>query len=351
MGSKLILLLGILAGAFLAYTCLNNNKKELIPKYNQLIKNNTTVQVAPLVKTVEKTPIEKPKPIPVIAPETKIEPKQLEEVKQEPKIEEDIVKLEDSQFIYTFKGETKLSVKLSTNDKTQVFEQFILDYCQSDTCIQDLTFQENIKDTLWQEDVLKIAAFLKDNSVKNFLISIDGQNLKLEGEFASKDDKNAFEKLLEPYSLEAFEVKNLTTTKEKIIIQEVKEKTTDKATKKTQNKINRLLKVNPVYFRHNSDKLTLNANGILTKIIATLKDAEMTGVSLKVEGHTDSGGDAIYNKTLSQKRAQSVKKYLLENGLQNIQIEAKGYGEENPITENPTNTANRRVEIYLIKGE
>lgn len=352
MGSKLILLLGVLASSFLAYTCLNDNREKLAPKYNQLIKNNTTAQTT-TPQTVEKTPIVNPKPIeikPVIKPEVKIEPKPIV-VKQEPKIEENIAKLKEPQFIYSLKEKTKLSVKLSTNDKTKIFEQFILEYCQSDICVQDLTFEENIKDALWQEDILKIAAFLKDKNVKKSLISINGQNLKLEGRFASKGDKKAFMELLEPYSLEAFKIKNLTTIKEKIIIQEVKEEITSEVAKKTQKEINRLLKVNPVYFRYNSDKLTLNANGILTKVIVTLKDTKIDEVSLRVEGHTDSGGDTTYNKTLSQKRAESVKKYLLENGLQDMQIEAKGYGEERPITENPKNTANRRVEIYLIKGE
>lgn len=356
MGSKLILLLGILAAAFLAYTCAKDNKDKLVPKYNELAKSNTIEKIAKPPQEIKTAPIVeskiKPKPVEIKpVAEVKTEPVPIE-VEKKPE-----AKLEEPKFLYSLKDGAKLTVKLSINDKSQVLEQFILDYCQSNICTQDLTFQESVKDVLWQDDVLKIAAFLKDKSVKNGLILIDGYNLNLEGEFASKEDKDAFMELLEPYSLEIFEIENLTTIKEVIIIEEVKEtiiieevkETTSVATNKAQDEINKLLKVNPVYFRYNSDKLTLNANAVLKKVINTLKD---TGeISLRVEGHTDSGGDAAYNKTLSQKRAEAVKKYLLENGLQNTQIEAIGYGEEKPITENPTNTANRRVEIYLIKGE
>ncbi len=354
MGSKLILLLGLLAGGFLAYTCVNDNKDELISKYNELAKNSA------LTKTVEKPQIIESGPemvqeIKESEPEVKVEP---EPTLVEEKIEEEpIAKLEEPKFLYSLKDEAKLTVKLSTNDKTEVFEKFILDYCQSDICKQDLTFKENVKDALWQEDILKIAAYLKDNSVKNSSVSIDKYNLQLVGEFASKKDRDAFMSLLEPYSLEIFKIENLTTIKEKIVIEEVKEEvieeikeeTINEVAKKTQDEINRLLKVNPVYFRYNSDNLTLNANAILEKVISTLKGVD--NIALRVEGHTDSGGDATYNKTLSQKRAEAVKKFLLQNGLQNLQIKAMGYGEERPITENSTNTANRRVEIYLIKGE
>ena len=72
---------------------------------------------------------------------------------------------------------------------------------------------------------------------------------------------------------------------------------------------------------------------------------------LRVEGHTDSGGKASYNKWLSQKRADSVKSYLLNNGDKNTQIEAVGYGEEQPISSNSKDKINRRVEIHLKRGE
>jgi outer membrane protein OmpA-like peptidoglycan-associated protein len=74
------------------------------------------------------------------------------------------------------------------------------------------------------------------------------------------------------------------------------------------------------------------------------------GLKLGVYGHTDNQGSDEVNIPLSQKRAESVKSYLLKKGLKQNQIEAKGYGAEKPIADNSTEAGrskNRRVEIVL----
>lgn len=74
------------------------------------------------------------------------------------------------------------------------------------------------------------------------------------------------------------------------------------------------------------------------------------GLKLGVYGHTDNQGSNDVNIPLSEKRAESVKSYLLKKGLKQSQIEAKGYGAEKPIADNRTEAGrskNRRVEIVL----
>jgi len=69
-----------------------------------------------------------------------------------------------------------------------------------------------------------------------------------------------------------------------------------------------------------------------------------------IEGHTDSTGAAAYNLKLSEKRAMAVRDYLVENGIATSRLEAKGFGEGNPITTNDTRKGraeNRRVEIKV----
>jgi OOP family OmpA-OmpF porin len=70
---------------------------------------------------------------------------------------------------------------------------------------------------------------------------------------------------------------------------------------------------------------------------------------IKIEGHTDSDGDAGYNKTLSQQRADAVKQYLLSKGVKTTQITScVGYGEEQPIADNSTaagKAQNRRTTV------
>jgi OOP family OmpA-OmpF porin len=72
--------------------------------------------------------------------------------------------------------------------------------------------------------------------------------------------------------------------------------------------------------------------------------------SLKLGGHTDNKGSAVRNMNLSKERAESVKQYLVTQGVNPSRIEAVGYGASQPISSNRTNAGrqkNRRVEFTL----
>jgi outer membrane protein OmpA-like peptidoglycan-associated protein len=73
---------------------------------------------------------------------------------------------------------------------------------------------------------------------------------------------------------------------------------------------------------------------------------------LQVEGHTDSVGSASANKTLSGKRAESVRKYFIDKGIGKARLVSKGFGPDNPIADNTTDPGreqNRRVEFNIVK--
>lgn len=73
---------------------------------------------------------------------------------------------------------------------------------------------------------------------------------------------------------------------------------------------------------------------------------------LRIEGHTDSDGSDDYNKKLSQDRADSVMKFLVDAGIDEGRMEAVGYGEEKPIDTNDTAAGkekNRRVEFNILE--
>ena len=76
--------------------------------------------------------------------------------------------------------------------------------------------------------------------------------------------------------------------------------------------------------------------------------------SAVIEGHTDNVGEADYNKDLSQRRADSVREYLINNfGIDPNRLAAKGYGEESPIASNDTaegRAKNRRV-VAIISAD
>ena len=79
---------------------------------------------------------------------------------------------------------------------------------------------------------------------------------------------------------------------------------------------------------------------------------EITGVV--IEGHTDSTGSATLNTRLSQGRAESVMKALVDRGVDKARLSAKGFGPTRPIASNDTpegREANRRVEISIAQPE
>ena len=72
---------------------------------------------------------------------------------------------------------------------------------------------------------------------------------------------------------------------------------------------------------------------------------------VRVEGHTDSRGSDSYNKKLSDRRAKSVRQYLIERGVEPERLDGVGYGEEVPIADNATaegRAENRRVEFTIM---
>jgi outer membrane protein OmpA-like peptidoglycan-associated protein len=76
-------------------------------------------------------------------------------------------------------------------------------------------------------------------------------------------------------------------------------------------------------------------------------------LKLSVQGYTDSTGGQAFNQTLSEKRAESVRDYLVQQGLDAGSITATGFGDANPIGDNSTAAGrqqNRRVEI-IVSGE
>jgi outer membrane protein OmpA-like peptidoglycan-associated protein len=87
--------------------------------------------------------------------------------------------------------------------------------------------------------------------------------------------------------------------------------------------------------------------------IASILAAHREIDRIRVEGHTDDVGSASYNKDLSERRAESVVRYLVSKGIARKRLVAAGFGEERPVAPNKTalgRAKNRRVE-FTILGE
>jgi OOP family OmpA-OmpF porin len=102
-----------------------------------------------------------------------------------------------------------------------------------------------------------------------------------------------------------------------------------------------------IYFETGSDKLKLESQTSLDELVSLLN--KYPAAKLSIEGHTDDVGDNDYNMTLSQKRTESVKNYLISKGISESRLTAIGFGETMPIADNKTKVGrskNRRVELH-----
>jgi outer membrane protein OmpA-like peptidoglycan-associated protein len=106
-----------------------------------------------------------------------------------------------------------------------------------------------------------------------------------------------------------------------------------------------------VYFATNQDRILPRSQSLLRNAARVLANhPEITRV--RVEGHTDDRGDDAKNLDLSQRRAQAVVTFLIEQGVAADRLEAQGFGETNPIVPNttgPNRAKNRRVELHIVE--
>lgn len=106
-----------------------------------------------------------------------------------------------------------------------------------------------------------------------------------------------------------------------------------------------------VTFAFNSAHLTASSRSVLDETAAGLK--EYPRLRVQIQGYTDSTGTAAYNLKLSQRRADSVRHFLLADGVARGQLDTRGYGLADPIASNRTATGralNRRVVLKVLRN-
>jgi OOP family OmpA-OmpF porin len=105
-----------------------------------------------------------------------------------------------------------------------------------------------------------------------------------------------------------------------------------------------------VEFEFDNDVLTAEGRETVEEVAALLRS--LPGVDVEISGHTDSTGDDAFNLDLSQRRADAVRTYLVEQGLSGARFETAGFGETRPIADNDTpegRQRNRRTEFRVIE--
>ena len=133
-------------------------------------------------------------------------------------------------------------------------------------------------------------------------------------------------------------------------------KVLDLQVKETQTEI-RIELAADVLFDFDKADIRPDAENALKQAAGIVREKAKRGV--RVEGHTDAKGSAEYNQKLSERRANSVKNWLVQKeGLRNVRFSTAGFGAKNPVAPNTKpdgsddpegRQKNRRVEIIIVK--
>jgi outer membrane protein OmpA-like peptidoglycan-associated protein len=116
-----------------------------------------------------------------------------------------------------------------------------------------------------------------------------------------------------------------------------------------------IITLEPIYFDFDKSTIKPVSYPILDQVVKVMN--ERASMRVRVEGHTDSKGTDAYNQRLSQRRSESVVKYLISKGIAPSRLEAVGFGKSRPIapnqnpdgSDNPIGRAkNRRTEFHVI---
>jgi outer membrane protein OmpA-like peptidoglycan-associated protein/opacity protein-like surface antigen len=105
-----------------------------------------------------------------------------------------------------------------------------------------------------------------------------------------------------------------------------------------------------IFFDNDRDVIKPNSQPVLDRAVETLQ--KNPSVRVRIVGHTSSTGGYRHNIDLSQRRAASVKRYLVEHGVAEARLETDGVGPDQPIDTNETpegQARNRRIEFTIIE--
>ena len=109
-----------------------------------------------------------------------------------------------------------------------------------------------------------------------------------------------------------------------------------------------VLTLGDVLFATGSSDLQKDANNSLNKLVSFLN--QYPDRQVLIEGHTDDVGSVEFNRGLSERRAESVRGYLRQQGIASRRLATAGLGMERPVANNGTAAGrqqNRRVEIII----
>ncbi|MDQ8727122.1 OmpA family protein [Bradyrhizobium sp. LHD-71] len=158
-------------------------------------------------------------------------------------------------------------------------------------------------------------------------------------------------------SLSAAPADTTKAAEETKFINQIRNRTTRSLSAGEREQIASIAKEKPsidleITFEYNSANISRNALPAVTALGKALTNPELKGTTFVLAGHTDAVGGDAFNQDLSERRADSLKKYLMEKyGIAAADLVTVGYGEAKlKNASNPTAGENRRVQVVNMAG-
>ncbi|WP_434426567.1 OmpA family protein [Nannocystis pusilla] len=104
-----------------------------------------------------------------------------------------------------------------------------------------------------------------------------------------------------------------------------------------------------IYFDLDKDTIKPRSRPVLDRAVRVLR--EHTSLKIEISGHTDSTGGLAHNRDLSRRRAESVRRYLVDHGVDAARLTTRGAGPDEPLDTNRTaagRAKNRRIEFMIL---
>ncbi len=118
------------------------------------------------------------------------------------------------------------------------------------------------------------------------------------------------------------------------------------------DQLNALFLAESIQFEQSQALIVKASEPVLDEAAAKLRQFDLTGITINVDGYTDSDGTTSSNLRLSQQRADAVRAALIERDVPRASLKAIGHGEANPIAPNDTaeNKAKNRRVVFSVSS-
>ena len=206
--------------------------------------------------------------------------------------------------------------------------------------VDQLEIKSNLAEPIWLEQARDTFPLLK-STVRDGTLIFKDKTVEVRGEVSGEEAKTKILRILDSALGTKLTVNDQLQTPNS-------RGAKGKKAGPLQVKLNELLLGKTVAFESSSSRLRSDSQKLLDAIGAALKTEP--NARIEISGHTDKNGKEEKNIRLSQRRAEAVKRYLVDKGIKSNRIEAVGHGSSLPIADDETlggQSKNRRIEFNV----